>query len=108
MSKYTIRLVGFSVFGLFMILILAVIAIAQAGNYKPGDKIDYLDYGKWETGGTYVGATPGNSQPIIRKKPNEFYPEGSQTAWDWEKIRPTAAAKPKPWPPALTRRIPAA
>ncbi len=78
---------------------LTVCAFAQGGQYKPGDKLDYLDYGKWETGGTYVGSTPDGKQPIIRKQPNEFYPEGSQTAWDWAKIRPAAAANAQPQPP---------
>jgi hypothetical protein len=35
-----------------------------------------------------VDATPGGKQPIIRKKPNEFYKDGAQTAYDWDRIRP--------------------
>lgn len=80
-------------------LILAVFVHGQPGKFKPGDKIDYLDYGKWETGGTFVGETPGGKQPIIRKRPNEYDAQGSQTAWDWERIRPTPGANPPAQPP---------
>lgn len=90
--------VRLNILAVFTLAILPLMAIAQPGQYKVGDKIEYLDYGKWETGGTYVGATPGNKQPLIRKKPNEFYPDGSQTAWEWDKIRPAPAA-PKDRPP---------
>ena len=77
--------------GALAVLAFAAAAKGQAGNYQPGDKIEYLDYGVWEKG-VFVGATPGDKQPIIRKKPSEFYPEGSQTAFDWERIRPLGAA----------------
>ncbi|MBP9663841.1 MAG: hypothetical protein KBD94_04420 [Pyrinomonadaceae bacterium] len=80
--------------------ILTVSVQGQQGDFKPGDRIDYLDYGKWETGGTFVGETPGGKQPIIRKRPNEYDAQGSQTAWDWERIRPAAGAKPPAQPPA--------
>ena len=69
------------------------LAIAQEGRFKPGDKIEYRESKLsevWEQG-TYVGATPGGKQPIIRKKPNQFYPDGAQTAFDWESIRPLTA-----------------
>lgn len=90
--------------GLFVVLLLvistaALQCFAQGAQYKPGDKIDYLEYGKWETGGTFVGSTQDNKQPVIRKKPNEFYPEGSQTAWSWDRIRPASQVQPA-GPPA--------
>ena len=68
-------------------------ATAQEEKYKPGDKIEYREstYSDvWEQG-VYVGATPGGKQPIIRKKPNEFYKDGAQTAFEWERIRPLTA-----------------
>lgn len=74
-------------------------AFAQAENYKPGDKIEYKVMGsypeRWEKGGTYVGATPGGSQPLIREKPSQFYPEGSQRAATWDSIRPMGRAVAK-------------
>jgi hypothetical protein len=72
------------------LLTTTLLALAQADKYKPGDKIEYLESpakGLWEPG-VYVDATPGGRQPIIRMKPNEFYKEGAQTAYDWERIRP--------------------
>ncbi len=72
----------------------------QADKYKPGSAIEYLDTSvyppKWEKG-VYVRATPGGSQPVIRQKPSEFFPEGSETATSWDKIRPVG---PPPKPPA--------
>jgi hypothetical protein len=72
---------------------------AQPGTFQPGDKIEYREssYSEvWEPG-VYVGATPNGKQPIIRKKPNEFYKDGAQTAYQWEWIRlPTAKPVAKP------------
>ncbi|HEY1170341.1 MAG TPA: hypothetical protein VGH19_03130 [Verrucomicrobiae bacterium] len=81
--------------------------LAQADKYRPGDKIEYLESpikDLWEPG-VYMYATPDGKQPIIRKKPNEFYPDGSQTAYSWERIRPLGtkpAAKPTVEAPAKT------
>lgn len=79
---------------LFATTIISFLAInsllAQADKYKPGDKIEYREsvYSEtWEPG-VYLYATPDGKQPVIRKKPNEFYKEGAQTAFDWERIRP--------------------
>ncbi len=87
------------VIGWVSLMVLANIATAQQDKYKPGDKIEYKVMGsypeKWEKGGTYVGTTPGGSQPIIREKPNEFYPDGSQRAATWDAIRPMARAMPQ-------------
>ena len=86
--------------GLFVLMTIALLfiadiqAFAQKKDYKPGEKIEYLaeTYPKevWEVG-TFVEATPSGSQPIIRHKPNEFNPEGSQQATSWAKIRPLSA-----------------
>jgi len=65
-------------------------AYAQADRYKAGDKIEYLESPAkelWEPG-VFMYATPDGKQPVIRKKPNEFYKDGAQTAYDWERIRP--------------------
>lgn len=82
---------------------LGTVAFAQPEKYKEGDPIEYKVMGsypeRWEKGGTYVGSTPGGKQPIIREKPNEYYPQGSQRAGTWDAIRPTAKAGPvKPDP----------
>lgn len=45
-------------------------AFAQKKDYKPGEKIEYNNYGTWEEA-TFVEATPDDSQPIIREKPND-------------------------------------
>jgi hypothetical protein len=75
------------------VLCEASVIFAQADKYKPGDKIEYLESpakGLWEPG-VFMYATPDGKQPVIRKKPNEFYKDGAQTAYDWERIRPLAA-----------------
>lgn len=86
-------------------LALTAAASAQADKYKPGDKIEYKVMGsypeKWEKGGTFIGTTPGGSQPIIREKPSQFYPEGFERASSWDAIRPMGAqpqgpARPEP------------
>ncbi len=89
---------------LFLSLTLASLtAFAQADKYKAGDKIEYLESplnDLWEPG-VYMYATPDGKQPIIRKKPNEFYKDGAQTAYSWERIRPfNPGVKPTPPAPA--------
>lgn len=67
----------------------AVIVNAQAA-YRPGQKIEYKAERypeKWEVG-TFVGMTPDGKQVIIRQKPNQFYPDGFQTAYALEDVRP--------------------
>jgi hypothetical protein len=93
---------GLQRIGLLVLLTIALLfiadiqAIAQKKDYKPGEKIEYLaeTYPKevWEVG-TFVEASPGGSQPVIRQKPNEFFKEGFQLATQWEKIRPLGAGK---------------
>lgn len=72
--------------------------LAQSGNYKPGQKIAWHEriYDKWEAG-TFVGETPSGSQPIIQKRPGD---PNSQTAYDWNEI--------KPWPDAAPAAAPEA
>jgi len=72
---------------------------AQAAHgFRPGQTISWQDRisGKWQSG-TYIGATPGDRQPIIQQRPGE---PGSQTAFDWDRISqtppPTPAAAPAP------------
>ena len=66
--------------GMLMLASLACLqlpALAQADKYKPGDKIEYKDTSYatvWEPG-VYVGATPGDKQPIIRKKADTMLKE---------------------------------
>lgn len=84
-------------------LIFAANIFAQADKYKPGDKIEYLESpfkNLWEEG-VFMYATPDGKQPVIRKKPNEFYKDGAQTAFDWDRIRPLGA-KPMTKAPADT------
>jgi hypothetical protein len=72
---------------------LSISALAQADKYKPGDKIEYRESrysDNWEPG-VYLRATPEGRQPIIRRKPSQFFPEGAETAYDWEFIRPLTA-----------------
>jgi len=84
---------------LFSLMLASITAFAQTDRYKPGDKIEYLESPAkelWEPG-VFMYATPDGKQPIIRKKPNEFYKDGAQTAYDWERIRPlNPGAKPQP------------
>lgn len=86
---------------------------AQADKFQAGQKIEYRVskfQDIWEEG-VYVGATPEGRQPIIRKKPTEFFPEGAQTAFDWEGIRPLgarpAAVKPAGAPVLTSATVPA-
>lgn len=93
------------------LLFAACVAYAQADRYKPGDKIEYQESSfpeLWEEG-VYVGSTPEGKQPIIRKKPNQFYKDGAQTAYSWERIRPLTAKPAGKAPadaPAKTASIP--
>lgn len=83
-----------------------LMAMAQADKYKPGDKIEYREsvYSEvWEPG-VFMYATPDGKQPIIRKKPNEFYPEGSQTALAWDRIRPPGTKPAAKAPPETTTK----
>ncbi len=87
--------------------VLCLIALGLAATswaapaYRPGELVELRSSGypeKWEEV-TFVGTTPGGSQPIIRQKPNAFSKEGNQRAASWDEIRPLAsrpAATPAP------------
>lgn len=96
---------------LFATAIISLSAIsslmAQADKYKPGDRIEYLESpikDLWEPG-VFMYATPDGKQPVIRKKPNEFYKDGAQTAFDWDRIRPLGT-KPAAKAPTETPATP--
>lgn len=80
--------------GCFLIAVAtAAIAVAQ----KPGDKVEYKAQNwpeKWEVG-TIVKTLPGGTQVLIREKPTEFFPEGSEKAYALNEIRPIAKAPAK-------------
>jgi hypothetical protein len=81
---------------------------AQAANYKPGDRIAYRiskNPDVWEEG-VFLRATPDGTQPIIRKKPNEFFKDGFETAFQWENIRPFNARPRTPAPSEPPRAAP--
>lgn len=72
---------------------------AQAARgFRPGQTISWHDRisGKWQSG-TYVGATPGDTQPIIQQRPGD---PGSQTAYDWDNISQTPPPAPAAAPAA--------
>ena len=83
---------------LLLSILLGVVRFshAQAAHgFQPGQTISWQDRvsGKWQSG-TYIGATPGDKQPIIQQRPGE---PGSQTAYEWDKISqtpPTPKAAP--------------
>ncbi|CAG0996441.1 hypothetical protein BURK2_02705 [Burkholderiales bacterium] len=87
--------------------ILGLIALGFAATsgaaptYRPGEMVEFRSSGypeKWEEV-TFIGTTPGGSQPIIRQKPNAFSKEGNQRAASWDEIRPLGskpAAAPAP------------
>lgn len=67
----------------------AVIVNAQV-SYKPGQQIEYKAERypeKWEPGAV-VRMTPEGKQVIIRQKPSQFYPDGFQSAFSLEDVRP--------------------
>lgn len=79
-------------------------SLAFAQTYTEGQLIEYQDYGKWEPG-VFLYYTP-SGQPVIRRKPSEYYPQGDTSAWDLPRLRPRAAAppasqaaQPQPQPP---------
>ncbi len=84
----------------------AVIAVAQ----RPGDKVEYKAQNwpeKWEIG-TFVKTLPGGTQVLIREKPTEFFPDGSERAYALNDVRPIAKApvndpKTPPNPPDKPR-----
>ncbi|MEQ1607292.1 MAG: hypothetical protein ABL999_20720 [Pyrinomonadaceae bacterium] len=77
-----------------LVLLIAVVNVVIADAQKPGDKVEYKAQNwpeKWEVG-TFVKILPGGKQVLIREKPTEFFPEGSERAYALDEIRPVAKA----------------
>jgi hypothetical protein len=77
-----------------------VVSSPQAQNYRPGELVELRVSGypeKWEEV-TFIGATPGGTQPIIRQKPNEFSKEGNRRAAAWSDLRPLGSKAVAPMP----------
>ena len=75
----------------------APVAPAAAGKFQPGQKIWYLVGSTWPPQweqGTFIAETPGGKQPIIRRKPDQFNPEGAQSAYSWEEVKAAPPAAP--------------
>jgi|CXWL01.1.fsa_nt_gi hypothetical protein len=91
MKTNSLVVLNHALLALALVLSLTCSVTAQADKYKPGEKIEYKDTSvyppKWEQG-VYVKATSDESQPIIRQKPSQFFPEGFERATSWENIRP--------------------
>lgn len=81
--------------------LLALAAFSQ--SFKPGEAIEYKDGSsypaQWEKG-VFVKMLPGGAQALIRKKPSQFFPEGSETAYAIADIRSPHTAAAQPTPPA--------
>lgn len=75
----------------------APLARAEAEAFKAGDKIEYRSYGKWERG-TIIRPLPGGTQVLVREKPSQFFPEGSERAYSLSDVRRPEAVTPKPAP----------
>lgn len=73
-----------------LLLIANVQAFAQKTDYKAGEKIEYFDHytNNWELG-VFVEKSYDGSQPVIRTKPSQYFPQGEQKSLaDWSQIRP--------------------
>src|SRR2546430_67471 len=74
-----------------LVFIISVQGFAQKLDYRPGERIEYkANPAKdvWEEG-TFVEKTYDGSQPVIRFKPDQYFPKGEQKALaDWNQIRP--------------------
>jgi hypothetical protein len=67
-------------------------ASAQKRDYQAGEKIEYKPNPSqdiWEEG-VFVEPTYDGSQPVIRTKPTQYFPQGEQKAVTWDAIRPLA------------------
>ncbi len=74
---------------------VAVSAITNAQDYKPGQKVEYKAQSypeKWEVG-TVERMTPGGKQVIIRERPTEFFPQGNTRAYSLDEVRPLGQNK---------------
>jgi hypothetical protein len=95
---------GFKPTMLFVLIILTVLAtgvhtFAQKTDYRPGDRIMYKanpNKDVWEEG-TFVKKTYDGSQPVVRFKPDQYFPNGwEQALASWDQIRPYQAATQNP------------
>jgi hypothetical protein len=105
-------------------LLLCVVALfgigaisAEAQTYRAGQAIEYRRTGatEWEPG-TIIGPTADGRQYLVRRKPSQFFPQGSEAAFFPNELRlpqgaqapaPQPRAQPQPQPPAQPRAAPA-
>jgi hypothetical protein len=98
---------------LIAVLLMCVPAFVSAQTFKTGDVVEYKRaWGdKWERG-VFVRLTPSGKQAIIREKPNPYFPEGSEAAYDLTDLRKPGAAAPESpkaaIPPLTLPGVPAA
>jgi hypothetical protein len=89
---------------LFAFLVDAAHSVA-AQDFSPGETVEYKVRGafpaQWERG-TVVRSLDGGKQYLIREKPNQFYPQGFEAAYNPGEVRPlrTAASTNTPSPAA--------
>lgn len=79
---------------------------AYAQQFRNGEVIEYKARGtyppKWERG-VFVRDLPGGKQYVIREKPNEFFPQGSEIAYPVDEVRrPGSAPAVAPATPGST------
>jgi hypothetical protein len=87
--------------GVLVLISTVGLPVANAQNFKPGDKVEYKAQSfpeKWETG-TIVRDVPGYRQVIIRQAPSQFFPDGFERAYALNDVRlagsaPAPAANP--------------
>ena len=73
----------------------------QDTPFKPGDKVEYKASNwpeKWEAG-SVVKILPGGTQVLIREKPNEFFKDGFERAYNLADVRRIVVRAPNN-PPA--------
>jgi hypothetical protein len=81
---------------LFVVAAFATTAFGQKKDYKPGEKIEYKPNPSqeiWEEG-VFVEPNYNGSQPIIRTKRTQYFPQGEQKATTWDAIRPLQVKPP--------------
>jgi hypothetical protein len=97
----------------------AVLGAAPAYGHKckPGEEVEYKAVSwpeAWEKG-VCLRELPGGTQVLIRQKPTQFFPEGSERAYALDDVRPAGQAAPQaapgqaadPQPAALVTPAPA-
>lgn len=81
--------------------LFACVSLQAEASYQPGDKIEYIAWGKWEPG-VIESLLPGGKQYLVRRKPSEFFPQGDTAAYAPEQLRRPVAAAPTPAPAVLS------